>query len=152
MGWRVLDELALRKESFTEGTQVRLGDGQEWTFREPVVCFRPEQAKDGFWYFGPGRRTFGNDYESLLSILAETEDANERYNALLGLAVLVLAQNYTLTPAEVATLLPMEPGNPANVVMWNELVDVVTGNYEGKALAAGSQQPLSPTESAAPCP
>ena len=40
-----LDEKSLRKPGFSEGHQVILADGQEWTLPKPRIRFKPQNRR-----------------------------------------------------------------------------------------------------------
>jgi hypothetical protein len=83
----MVHEKSLRRSNFQDGIWVRLADGQRWCLPEP-----PSSGTD-------------DEYESMFQALQESEDATERSQAELAMAVLLLSRNYNLGPWHYQELL-----------------------------------------------
>jgi len=88
----VVDELRSRRRVFRPGRQIRLADGQFWTFPRAESDLRTED----------GGRT---GYRGLLGVLLEAETESDRRMAELALAIHLLEINYQLHPEDLAYLL-----------------------------------------------
>ena len=124
----MLDELALRKEGFEEGTRVVLADGQEWSIPEYTFIFMPEYGEDGRITAG-GRASFGADVDADLDVWLGSVDVQpiERLSAMMRVACELLTKNYNLDISALQTLLKKDGGDPANREMWAELTRAVQG-------------------------
>jgi hypothetical protein len=122
-----LDEKSLRKQSFTEGYQVTLADGQDWTFPRPRMRFRPKIA-DGRVEV-TGSPTFGPEFDETLDILhgVKAVEPIEQLRAKFELAVRLLSANYDLTAEELSSLIELEPGDAASEERWDRLSRVILG-------------------------
>lgn len=139
---RMLDEQALRRPEFAEGIPIRLTDGQEWHFPEPVLTFLPEfDAAGEVTGFGAARRSFGPDWDRKLDAFVEADPGSlDEVNHLLILAVDLLRRNYTLGPADLRTLLPLS-ADGTDRAMWEEIATVILGTHAPKPSADGSARP-----------
>jgi hypothetical protein len=97
----MLDEPARRHPGFRDGTAVRLADGQEWVFPDPLPL-----TEAG---------TLGPDYSEILKALAEVqgEEPDEILRAELALGICLLSHNYTLASDDFLEVLGRKPGEPA---------------------------------------
>lgn len=138
-----LDEKSLRKPGFTEGTRVRLADGQEWTFPKPWLRLYPARDADGKFY-AAGGMSFGAEYEEKFDELIECPD-DDLYRKLclqVELAASLLASNYELTDGDLRRLLPIDSTVDGCKEMWEAIGGVLMGNPpEGKPSADGSATP-----------
>lgn len=148
----MLDEKALRRDGFTEGIRVVLGDGQEWSLPEHVFCTFPDYDEDGRIVAGY-RVFYGEDADADLDAWfgSAEVDPDERENAKMRLASSLLLRNYDLDLPALRTLLRKSGADSASVEMWTGLTRAVLG-LSPKASAGGSEQPSSPTESPADSP
>ncbi len=96
----MLDENALRRNGFRQGTTILLADGQAWTFPSP-----PEPDAVGEEGFDPG-------YAEVLAAIMESEDRSDLLRAELALAICLLGQNYELGPFEYRCLLRCPSDSP----------------------------------------
>jgi hypothetical protein len=80
----------------------------------------------------------------------ETEDEAERLGAELALAILLLAHNYELAPADYFTLLSFAPGDPALAAMQGAFRAVASAHVQ--RLEARRQAGDSASISAEPRP
>jgi hypothetical protein len=94
------DEFSSRKPSFRQGRPIQLADGQTWTF--------PAPPKGSEWKSMP----FGAEYTDLIRAILEAEDGSEQGLAELAFAILLLAHNYRLSPADYERLLASTPESP----------------------------------------
>lgn len=118
-----LDEAALRRPEWTEGTKVRLCDGQEWTFPRPVIGFTPVR-KDGVWT-AEQRPPYGDEFQAeKTAYLAMPRDTMDQYVAWVGkrinLAAELLYRNYDLTDDQLVELLDMSDDDQC-IDMWNQI-------------------------------
>ena len=97
---RLRDEFSSRKPSFRQGRPVQLADGQTWTF--------PAPPKGSEWTATP----FEADYTDLIRAIVEAQDASEQRLAELAFAILLLAHNYCLSPADYERLLASTTDSP----------------------------------------
>jgi len=102
----MLDETALRRPDFRPGISARMADGQVWYL--PAGPDRdPEGAAEG-----PAAAAddggLGRDYEATVAAVLDAEDGAERLRAELALAIVLLAHNYDLGPADYQELLGSE--------------------------------------------
>jgi hypothetical protein len=124
----MMDERALRGPNFVGGTRIRLADGQAWSL--------PDHLSD----------REDDEHEGLLRAIGEAEDEPERLRGELALAILLLARNYRLTPADYAELLTYAPGDPAlaeTQAAVSELANRQRRNLQPLA-TANSRGPVSP--------
>ena len=96
----MLNEEALRRTGFRQGTTILLADGQAWTFPSP-----PEPDVDGEKGFDPG-------YSEVVAAIMESEDRSDLLRAELALAICLLGQNYELGPHEYQCLLRCPSDSP----------------------------------------
>jgi len=97
---KLLDEFSSRQASFRPGRQIRLADGQIWVLPAP-----PNESE---WKAVP----FEAQYTDLIQAVLEAEDRSEQRLAELAFAILLLAHNYRLSPADYERLLASTPGSP----------------------------------------
>jgi hypothetical protein len=137
----VLDEKALRKPGFTEGSRVTLGDGQEWTLPEYTYCFYPDSDEDGR-IVASGRTSYGHDHDADLDVWlgsAEVEPV-DRISAQMRVVSNLLLQNYNLEMADLQVLLRKNNADEASRDTWAAITRAVLG-LSPKASAGGSERP-----------
>jgi hypothetical protein len=142
----MLDEKALRREGFSEGPKVKLGDGQEWTFPEPRPIFFPRRDGDGKVSLD-ARRTYDADYLDRLDDLFAAEDGVRRLEIETELAVGLLLRNYDLDDQAIRRLFATVADDPAGRAMWDEIEGVILGLAGPKPSAVGSDPASGPTTS-----
>lgn len=127
-----LDEQALRRADFCGGIPIRLCDGQEWTFPEPVMdlVYDPVKGIDTEWSIGPG-------YGAIHDSLCDATTGVEVVRAELALAHALLTRNYDLTVEQFRTLVRFNLKDPAREEMRSAIVEVASGNTP-KPSTAGS--------------
>jgi hypothetical protein len=89
----MVDELSSRRSLFRSGTQIRLADGQRWTFPSPIREWSDKAHSDREAYHG------------LMRSIIEAEDNSERALGELSFAIFLLGQNYRLSPVDYQQLL-----------------------------------------------
>jgi hypothetical protein len=141
-----LNEQELRRAEFSDGTRIRLGDGQEWTFPKPWLRIFPRRGNDGKIGLGGGSG-WGAEYTELLDAYSETgdEDYIERLTLQVRMACMLLCKNYDLTDRQLESLLPWEPSDEANSAMWRDEIGPLILGLAPKPSADGSATPSSPT-------
>lgn len=123
----MLDEQALRRPTFSEGSKIKLADSQDWTFPPSRVRFRPRLVGDKIEVGGGA--SFGPEFDDRLDVLFGVVDAEptERLRVEFEVVVRLLQANYDLTVPQIADLIEMEPGNPASDDRWDQIRNVVRG-------------------------
>lgn len=124
----MLDEKALRKPGFTEGSKATLGDGQEWTLPEYVYCFYPDYDENGR-IVATGQTSYGPDADADLEVWlgsAEVEPI-QRINAMMRVSAGLLLRNYDLDLPALRVLLKKSNSDEASREMWQGLTRAVLG-------------------------
>jgi hypothetical protein len=139
-----LDEKALRKEGFSEGSAVRLGDGQLWTFPKPHLSMFSQVAdgkiEAGYIF------THGKDYADRLDQYIECEDTFEKMCIQLELASGLLLRNYDLDNKALRRLISIDTdGADVDPEMWPAIQAVLFGRDAPKPSAVGSDSASQPT-------
>lgn len=133
----MLDEQALRRETFVPGVPVVLADGQEWSLRKPVVRFVPADNEAGF------ERCLSLDgsdtFEAVAAAYENAEAAGDVIRGELSLGKAVLLANYDLTPPQVASLLKFgyDDDDAEGQRLRKDVVGVATGLGKGRSDAGG---------------
>ena len=99
----MLDEKALRRADFLDGTPVTMADGQEWTL--PFVDVYFCRNGDGT---SKERFTLGDEYQALIDNFRRDEPMftmATRFDREFEIAAWLLKRNYTLTDDDLPTLL-----------------------------------------------
>ena len=126
----MLDEQARRRSTFSEGTTIRLADGQFWSL--------------------PGRRSDHSDpeYDATFVAIFEAEDVAERLRAELALTILLLSRNSDPTPEQFQEPLGFPPDSPSLLEMQRAVHEMVldrartwTGPGPGSALSGSRMDP-----------
>lgn len=97
----MLDQRALRRTVYREGTGIRLADGQYWVFPPPPSPSAPEEA------------AVDPNYVPILDAILDAEDTAERLRSELILAIHLLGRNYHLGAGEFRELLGFPTGSQA---------------------------------------
>lgn len=142
----MLDEKALRRPGFTEGSTVKLGDGQAWTFPKPYLSMHTQVGPDGKLYAG-SVFTFGKDYADRLDDYIEAESEFDRLVIQLELAAGLLLRNYDLDNRALRRLisLDMDGDTDKDKEMWPSIQAVLFGRDVPKPSAVGSDTASQPT-------
>lgn len=137
-----LDEKALRRPGFCEGSPIVLADGQEWIFPRPWMRLRPRRDKETGRIQAGGGMSFGEAFEDVMDALAETdeEDISTRIGYQFEMAVMLLCQNYELSDRDVSRLLVLDLEDDASRKTWADVCAVIMGEAP-KRLADGSDVP-----------
>jgi hypothetical protein len=91
------DEIRKRRSQFREGSKLRFADDQLWTLPAPADVSRG------------GTAPFRSEYTGLLKAIVEAEDDSERRLAELAFVVVLLRENYSLSPTDYERLLAFTP-------------------------------------------
>lgn len=121
-----LDEKALRREPFSDGVKVKLGDGQEWTFPRPRMRLFPRLKEDGTTA-SKLVLTHGKAFQEKLDSYFDVpqEDRLGRLEIQVTLAADLLLANYTLDDAALESLLLFDQHDEANMAMWDAISYVI---------------------------
>lgn len=136
-----LDEQALRRPTFEDGTAVALADGQDWTLPRPRVRFVPDGSEMGF-----GVRLAlddGGKFQALMTALDSASNDPAYIRAELAVGRHLLLANYDLTPEQVADLLQFSYGenaDPVGAAIRDAVMGVAYGNGP-KPSEPGTGQP-----------
>lgn len=121
-----LDEKALRRPGFSEGTAVKLRDGQLWTFPKPYLSMFAQTSEDGKlsagWAF-----TYGQDYAARLDECIEAETPFDQNCIQLELATGLLLRNYDLDNKALRRLITIDVGVESDPEMWPAIQAVLFG-------------------------
>lgn len=140
----MLDEKALRRETFSEGTSVKLLDGQEWTFPKPYLSMYPQVGEGGKLEAGT-IFTFGADYADRLDELVESEDQFERTCIQMELAAGLLLRNYDIDNKALRRLIAINTDDQFDPDMWPAIQAILFGRDAPKPSAVGSESASPPT-------
>jgi hypothetical protein len=124
----MLDERAVRRHGFTEGTKIVLGDGQEWTFPRPWLRLYPVRAADGRLTVGGGLG-YGADYDDLVDRLVDCDpdDTAGRLALQFQMAAELLNRNYELADTDLRRLLAIDLADPACEPRWALINQILLG-------------------------
>lgn len=123
----MLDEKALRKPGFSEGTPVVLGDGQEWTLPKPDPVIYPGMGADGR-ISAFVRLSYGREHDDVFdAAFAPGPDADDEavIMAQIHLAAMLLMDNYELPGGALAELLTVRPDQPESLAWWEAFKEAV---------------------------
>lgn len=140
----MLDEKAMRRESFSEGSAVRLGDGQFWTFPKPYLSMFAQVGEDGKIEAGTAF-TFGADYADRLDELVESEDQFEKTCIQVELASALLLRNYDLDNKALRRLIAINTDGQSDPEMWPQIQAILFGRDLPKPSAVGCESASPPT-------
>jgi hypothetical protein len=126
----VLDEKALRKPDWRPGVAVKLGDGQTWEMRKPLMRWVPIEQPDGAAKTRGRSHELGPELDEVVGVFFGDLES-ERFNfsdARFELAIRLLRANYNLTWENVGELLWISEDEDAeNKEMWSQVSAVVAG-------------------------
>ena len=125
----MLDERALRRPEFTEGTRIVLGDGQAWTFPPSWLRLYPGRGQDGEFTVGGGMG-FGSAYDDLIDRLIDCDpgDTAGRLALQFQMAAALLNRNYELSDRDLRELLVIDLADPACEPRWRQINQVLLGS------------------------
>ena len=134
----MLDERAARRNGFTDGARIVLGDGQEWVFPRPWLRLYPVRGADGQFALGGGLG-YGADHDDWVDRLMETPafDTETRLKLQFEMAARLLLYNYDLTDRDLRRLLAIDVTDPHCQERWAAINQVLLGSPP-KASADGS--------------
>ena len=126
----MFDEKALRKPGFAPGVSIKLGDGQEWTFRRPRIRWYPSRSGGTTKTRAAGANEFGPECDELLGVFFGDVESTvwDFPTARFELAIRLLEPNYDLTDEHFRELLWFERDDPASTEMWSAIGSVIAGN------------------------
>ena len=134
---RVVDELRSRRRAFRPGRQIRLADGQFWTFPRAESDLRTEDE---------GRA----EYRGLLGVLLEAETDSDRRMAELALAIHLLEINYQLHPENLAYLLTFPDSSTELADSQREFAELAREHIQADMEARGYVPTAGPSAQASP--
>ena len=123
----MFDEKSLRRTTFQEGIEVKLADGQTWTFPRPRMSFKPRFVEGKIKIDSP---SFGPEFDPYYDVIFGTKDHEgwELQEAKCTIAWLLLRANYDLPEDALPELFSFEPRDTASADMWNAVMDAVLGH------------------------
>jgi hypothetical protein len=123
----MLNEQSLRKSTFTEGQTLELEGGQIWTFPKPRIRYYAVPAGDRMEV--GGGPSYGPEFDAGRDVLLNDDsDATERFRVKFEMAVRLLQRNYDLADEQAASLIVLEPADPASAARWADLTDIILGH------------------------
>ena len=125
----MMDEASRRRKNFQPGTEIRLADGQAWTFRDAAGAS------------GPVSDRVRGEYMGLLRVHGEAEDLSERQLAELALALFLIELNYDLNAEELQALLCFPAGSPALAAAQDAFHALATEHRRAFQAPAADVQP-----------
>jgi hypothetical protein len=117
----MVEEKVRRRAGFQVGRQVRMGDRQHWMFPTPPA---------------PG---IDPEYDGLVRVHDESEDADDERRIELAMAILLLSRNYDPTPDEYEAIFSFGLDRSAQSTAEAAISEVVRRDLEndrGNRLAA----------------
>lgn len=137
----MLDEVALRSSDFLEGIRIKLGDGQEWSFRRPRIRLVPTRGESGFFVSkmkpAPGQgKILEEAFEAMWNL---TDKAGlDMWNLRFGAAVELLRSNYNLDEDQIASLLYWDTEEEECTDRWREIDNLIRGISKNELTPATS--------------
>ena len=122
----LLDEVALRLPTFTEGVRLKLADGQEWEVPRPRFALFPMFDADGSVRVA-SKTTFGPELEYFLEGDRNEEDPLEDIGRRFKIMVKLLQANYDLKPEDLGRLLEFNMADPFLAEIWRGIGRVLIG-------------------------
>lgn len=96
----MVDPIVSRRFPFHAGSEIRLADGRDWIFPDPLWDTLPKHSQPPL------------EYLELLDVILKTQDSAERYLSELALAIFLLwASTTTSRHNSTNSCLPLHP-NP----------------------------------------
>jgi hypothetical protein len=108
----MVEEKVRRRTGFQVGRQVRMGDRQNWMFPPPPA---------------PG---VDPEYDALVRVHAESEDADDERRIELAMAILLLSRNYDPTPDEYEAIFTFGIDQSAQATAESAISEVVRCDLE----------------------
>jgi len=119
----MVEEKVRRRADFQLGRWVRMGDRQQWMFPPPPA---------------PG---LDPEYDALIRIHRESEDADDERRIELAIAILLLSRNYDPKPEEYAAIFSFGADKSARSTAWSAISEVVRHDLENQR---GNRLPAQP--------
>jgi hypothetical protein len=138
----MLNEMALRKPDFQDGTRIKLGDGQEWTFRNPRMRLIPKRGEDGVintaLKIAPGQ---GDAIEKAMTAYWDMvpDGPLGSLGLKFNLAVNLLLANYDLTDEHLESLIYMDADEPENKQLWKSIEALIQGERPKETTSTTSE-------------
>ena len=108
----MVEEKVRRRAGFQMGRWVQMGDRQHWMFPPPPA---------------PG---IDDDYDALIRVHRESEDADDERRIELAMAILLLARNYAPTPGEYQALFAFGADESARNAARAAIFEIVRHDLE----------------------
>lgn len=123
----MVDENVRRRAGFQAGRWVRMGDRQHWMFPPP-----PAPGIDG-------------EYDALIRVHHEAEDADDERRIELAMAILLLSRNYAPTPAEYQAIFDFGADDSARSTAQAAISEIVREDLENHRFNRLPAEPQSTT-------
>jgi hypothetical protein len=123
----MVEEKVRRRAGFQVGRQVRMGDRQHWMFPPPPA---------------PG---IDPEYDGLVRIHDESEDAIDERKIELAMAILLLSRNYDPTPDEYEAIFSFGMDQSAQSNAEAAISEVVRHDLENQRVNRPAAQPHTTT-------
>ncbi len=123
----MLSERELRRPTFSEGSWVELGDGQQWCIPKSKIRFKPRLV-DGKIELGGGP-TFGPEFDETMDVLFGVSEADgaEVARAKFEIACKLLLANYDIPFDDLADLVAWEPDDQGSDDRWDAMASTIMG-------------------------
>ena len=108
----MVEEKVRRRLGFQLGRWVRMGDRQDWMFPPPPV---------------PG---IHHEYDELIRVHRESEDADDERRIELAMAILLLSRNYAATPGEYQAIFNFGSDESARSTAQAAISEIVRHDLE----------------------
>jgi hypothetical protein len=108
----MVKEKVRRRVGFQLGRWVRMGDQQHWMFPPPPA---------------PG---IDHEYDELIRVHHESEDADDERRIELAMAILLLSRNYAPTPGEYQAIFNFGPDESARSTAQAAISEIVRHDLE----------------------
>jgi hypothetical protein len=116
-----------RRAAFPSGRWVRMGDRQHWMFPPPPA---------------PG---IDREYDALIRVHHEAEDADDERRIELAMAILLLFRNYAPTPAEYQAIFNFGADESARSTAQAAISEIVRQDLENHRVNRLPAEPQSTT-------
>jgi hypothetical protein len=131
------DERANRRPKFCPGIDLRLADGQVWSFPQPAEPMgEGEVALDQ----GDSEATWDNrTYRAIVRAALEAEDEGDLFRAEIALAIHLLHWNYILDPDDFEDLLDPHGESRRRADLTHALSTLALAHFRPFGLSAKSE-------------